>query len=439
MMRRRTRLVVTILFTAAFAFCAELPKHDELAAEVETLVLQLSADDAATRDSAGEALQKLAGNLPAQCDRVLELLPQPTPAMPPDFRTRLTTLRIAIDKQIAESAMRPSQLELDIDNVPLAEVFAKIEQLTGNKLIDYRQQFSQESKPITPTLKTSGTFWEVTDRLLDLTSLDIYPFANEPGLAIINREANASSRLKRACYAGPFRIEPLEVIASRKLREQQGDSLKLELDIAWEPRLAPIAISQPLAEVVAVSETGARLSALQPEQDVDLEVQPGSRSVQVTLPLLLPSRETIEIASLKGKLQVLAPGRQVELEFAKLDEVKKPITQQRGGVSVTLEKVFKNNAVWELHMRLKLDNAKDALASHRGWVFENRSYLIGEDGKPIDHAGFETLMQTQNEVGLAYFFELPESGVKGLKWKYHTPASILEFPVEYELKGIKLP
>ena len=106
------------------------------------------------------------------------------------------------------------------------------------------------------------------------------------------------------------------------------------------------------------------------------------------------------------------PGRQVKFRF---DDLAKAAgkSQRRGGVQVTLDDVRKNNAIWEVHMRLALDEDNGALQSHRGWVFQNLSYLVGKDGEPIDNAGFETTRQTPNEVGVAYLFDVPD-GIEGL-------------------------
>ena len=71
-------------------------------------------------------------------------------------------------------------------------------------------------------------------------------------------------------------------------------------------------------------------------------------------------------------------------------------------------------------------------------MFQNLSYLVDKDGKPIDNAGFETTRQTPNEVGVAYLFDLPD-GIEGLSWVYETPAAIVDLPVEYEIKDIELP
>jgi hypothetical protein len=105
---------------------------------------------------------------------------------------------------------------------------------------------------------------------------------------------------------------------------------------------------------------------------------------------------------------------------------------------VTVDDVRKNNAIWEVHMRMALDEDNHAMESHRGWALQNKSYLVSKEGEPIDNAGFETTRQTRNEVGVAYLFDVPE-GIEGLSWVYETPAAIVELPVEYEIKDIELP
>jgi hypothetical protein len=151
----------------------------------------------------------------------------------------------------------------------------------------------------------------------------------------------------------------------------------------------------------------------------------------------LPPRGDTKLASLKGRLRALVPGRQVKFQFGDLASAAGK-TQRRGGVQVTVDDVRKNNAIWEVHMRVALDEANSALESHRGWVFQNKSYMLDKAGDEIDNVGLETTRQSRNEVGVAYLFDLPV-GIDELTWVYETPAAIVELPVEYEIKDIELP
>ena len=78
----------------------------------------------------------------------------------------------------------------------------------------------------------------------------------------------------------------------------------------------------------------------------------------------------------------MIPGRIETFRFTKLAGAK-DVQQRIAGVTVTLEEVRKNNEAWEVRMLVRFDDAGDALASHRTWIFSNEAYLEGPDGKPI--------------------------------------------------------
>jgi hypothetical protein len=155
------------------------------------------------------------------------------------------------------------------------------------------------------------------------------------------------------------------------------------------------------------------------------------------LPFALPGREVSKIATFKGKLQALVPGQQAKFQFNDLAHANGK-SQTIGGVRVTIDTIQKNNEVWEVHMRLRLDEGNHALESHRSWALQNLSYVVDQDGARIENAGLETTFQNKNEVGVAYLFE-QANGLDGLTWVYETPAAIVEYPIEYEFKDIPLP
>ena len=186
------------------------------------------------------------------------------------------------------------------------------------------------------------------------------------------------------------------------------------------------------------TDEGSPLSVNSQQQTLNVEVQPGSHATEFTIPLNLPPRSATKIASFKSRMSALVPGRMVEFKF---DDLDKPAssTQSRGGVNVTLQGVRKNQDLWEVHMKIQVESAETGLESHRGWVFQNLTYLLNKQGELIDNAGFETTLQTQTEVGFAYFFELPDEEISDYTWVYRTPAAIVRMPVEFELKDIPLP
>lgn len=435
-----TLLFSLLLTMPATAQQAASPSDDDrgLERQVSRLVGQLNDDRGVVRDTAEQKLLELAGTTAADSDRFLKLLPEPSDDMPLAVRERLARIRQRVEERVAKGATGGTTITLAADKMPLAEVLAAIESQTGNKLKDNRDDNGEGNAvpPITIDLKNEP-FWPAVDQILDQAKLGVYNYGGDDALAIVPRGDDDGPRHGVAAYAGPFRLEILEVQAQRNSRQPANKSLKLQLEVAWEPRLRPIAISQPAGDIEATDSAGNPLVVSQPEAVLDVEVPTGTQAAEIVLPFALPPRSVTKIAKLRGKLKALVPGRQAKFRFGDLAQAAGKSDRQ-GGTQVTVDDVRKNNEIWEVHMRMKLDEDNRALESHRGWVFQNISYMEGKDGQRIENAGFETTRQTPNEVGIAYLFDLPD-GIDGLTWVYETPAAIVELPVEYEITDIELP
>jgi hypothetical protein len=431
-------LLFAVSTMAAEESTAPSEADQELGQQISRMVQQLNDDRAAERDAAEIKLLELAGTTTATTDKFLELLPEDNDQMPLAVRERLSRLRQQVEDRVAKAAVEGTTVTLSAKEMPLAEVFKELEKQTGNRMIDNREQNDDDSaqSDITIELKEEP-FWPALDQILDKASLGIYSYGGEDALSIVSRASDERPRHGAGNYTGPFRIEVMEVQSQRNLRQPERQSLKLQLEVAWEPRLRPIALSQPVADLHATTDTGQELTVSQPDAVLDVEVPQGTQAAEIVIPFTLPPREAKRITTLRGKLRALVPGRQVKFQFDDLANAAGK-SERRGGVQVTLDDVRKNNAIWEVHMRLALDEDNDALQSHRGWAFQNISYLVDKDGEQIDNAGLETTRETNNEVGVAYLFDLPD-GIEGLSWVYETPAAIVELPVEYEVKDIDLP
>jgi len=442
-MRRFSRplgaiLAAVSLLTARGTLGAEqqVPQPEQ----IQTLVRQLNDDESAVRDQAEHALLKLAPTHSfAQYDAFLALLPRPVENMPAEVRLRLTRIRREIETAGAKHALMASKLTLSAQTMKLGALLDEVHRQTGNRLSDYRQQFGQEATELRIALDAiDGPFWPGMDRILDRAELGLYTYSGQESLAVIQREQGAAPRAARASYAGPFRIEAVNVVSQRSLRlpDQQGGHV--EIEIAWEPRLHPIALSQPAASLKITADDGSQIQLGDQRSEFAVEVQPGSHATELNIPFVLPKRSVSKLASLRGELSALVPGRVVEFRFENLDQEKRAESEQ-GGVKVVIDRVHLNQQLWEVHMRLQVESDEAALQSHRGWVFQNLTYLLNKQGDVIDHAGFETTMQSEREIGLAYFFDLPDAEIGDYTWVYRTPAAIVRVPVKFELKDILLP
>lgn len=403
----------------------------DVAAQVRRLVLQLDDDSSAKRQAAEEELLKLG-------PRVLDVLPPVRTNTSAEVKVRLQRIRTALEKASAEAASLPSLVTLE-GTMPLTAALAAIEKQTGNKFADFRPRFNQQkTDPMVTVAWSKVTFWQALDDLLDQAELTVYNFGGEPGtLALIARDAAERKRSGRATYSGLFRFEGVRIQSMRDLRTPENDSLRYTLEVAWEPRLAPIVLQLSLAEIKAADGDGNPLTVADRRSQLEIPVESSIPATELIVPLELPRRTVQEIATLNGQIAALLPGRVESFEFSGL-EAAKTAEQQKAGAIVTLEPIRKNGEVYEVRVRLKFDKAANALESHRGWVLNNVAYMLDAKGQRLDHLGLEQTRQDVNEVGVAYLFDC-EDGLKGCKFVYKTPSMIIRLPVSYELKKIELP
>jgi hypothetical protein len=420
-----------LLVSSLLAGQAGTPVDEGLRTDVRRLVRQLDAAELAQREAAEADLLKRGA-------AILDLLPTPTDRTSAEVRQRLGRIRQKLQQQAADAAGRATTITLHADAMPLAKALAEFSRQSGNKIVDYRDSFGQPTPDVTVKVNfDKAPFWAALDQMLDQAGLTLYPFGEQPVVNVVAAtEKHPSPRAGRACYSGPFRFEPVRIVARRDPREDTG-SLVLSVETLWEPRLRLIGLTQRMGDIAATDEKGRPLAVA--DAEAQLEIPTGGRvpAVKIDLPFRLPSRDVHRIAKLKGKLQAMIPGKIETFRFGKLGEAKN-VEQRIAGVTVTLEKVEKNNDAWEVRMRVQFDDAGDALASHRTWVFNNEAYLEGPDGKAIAYDTYETTRQTKNEVGVAYVFST-EQPLDKLTFVYKTPGAIINNTFDYELKDIELP
>ncbi|HQU46779.1 MAG TPA: hypothetical protein PK867_28505 [Pirellulales bacterium] len=405
---------------------------DEFAETVRQLVRQLDAPQKARREEAEKDLVALG-------TKILDYLPENTDRMSAEAGQRLDRVREKLEKSEAESSIEPSAVTLSGEK-PLSEILKALEEQTHNKLVDLRSEFGQEVGD--PKLKVDfqqTPFWKALDDVLDQAELTIYPYTSENGgLGLMSRGESRLPRHGQAVYTGAFRIEGTEFVARRDLRDPMSHILSLTLEAAWEPRLQPIVIVQPASDLVAVDDNGQAIPVAASAGDMQFPIDADMKSVELPVQFQLPERNVRRIASLKGKLTAMLPGRVEAFRFANLDKNKRA-DRRKAGVTVSLESVRKNEAVWEVRVLLSFEKATGALESHlsTGWVTSNFAALEGPDNKTVPFAGLETTRETETEVGTAYYFDVPN--IKGYTFVYKTPTAIVSLPVAYELKDLDLP
>ena len=148
----------------------------------------------------------------------------------------------------------------------------------------------------------------------------------------------APPRSKRASYSGPFRFEPIDVLSQRNLRNPVGDSLKIRVEVSWEPRIAPINLQLKMSDIQAFDGEGSPLKLEERGANIEVPVEPEVMAKEIVLPMDLPPRSVKQIGRLTGTLTALTPGKIETFQFTDLEKAKR-VEKRVAGVTVTLEDV----------------------------------------------------------------------------------------------------
>jgi hypothetical protein len=274
------------------------------------------------------------------------------------------------------------------------------------------------------------------DSVLDQAQLSIYPYGQPGALQIVPRGPNDLPRTGRTTIRGPMRIEPVSVLARRELRSSSPPALQISLEVAWEPRLQPIAVKQRMADLKVRDSSGGSVAAEDPQAEKEAFPRLGSSALEMDIALAMPARPLKEISSLKGSLRAMVLGK---VETFKFENLLKGKQEKRiASATVALDEVRKNGDTWEVFVRLHYDDAGDALESHRNWALQNEAHLEDAHGKKIEPDSMETTLRSKNEIGVGYVFAMPDLP-KNLAFVYKTPGMVVTKDFPYEVRGIRMP
>lgn len=405
--------------------------QDDLKEKVTQLFKQLDDPSAEKRDAAEKALVELGPD-------ITPLLPRVTTRTSAEVKDRLLRISKSLDKAAAEAIIKPRLLTLN-DDISIKNLLEEIEKQTGNKVRDMRMDDSGEAADVTIKSKLAGVpFWQGLDQILDEAGLGIEGVATESGaLGLIARPEGQAKRFGKADYSGPFRFEAIELEAVRSLRAADMERLKLFVEATWEPRLRPVIIEHKLEDIVAKDEAGNVIPVDGADGDIAIDVEFDANLIELELPLKLPSRDVKKISSIKGKASIVLLGREANFEFANITKAKE-VKQTQAGVTVVLESVSKSDDVYEVNVRVELDDAQGTLESFRAGIFASEAYLMSPNLERIDNDGSEESREDENVFGRIYQFNL-EGDISKYKFVYKTPVTVIRAPVEFELKDIDLP
>ncbi len=403
----------------------------DLKTEVPRLVRQLDAADEDARVAAEKQLVKLGID-------VLSHLPRVDANTSAEVSQRLNRVRFALERIAANATADASRLTLK-GTYGFSDLLVEIEKQTGNRIVDFRDRFGESQNDVQLDLDIDDKpFWEAFDSILDQAGLTVYTFVGQTRTLGVVARGNEGDRLNAGSYAGPFRIAATYLEAKRNLRNVDDQSLWIRLELLWEPRTVPILVRHAYGDLEIVGDDGNPIAAASVQGALELPVQSTVAGIEdLEMPFELPGRDVKKIAQLSGRFTAMIPGREETFEFDELENARNEVLQ-RGGLTVTLDRVRKNGILYEFRIRLRFQDADDSLQSHLDWASNNEVYLVAPDGTRIDNPNFEKYLEREDEVGYAYLFPT-EGDLTGHRLVYKSPAAIINLPIDYELTDIPLP
>ena len=362
----------------------------------------------------------------------LAYLPKKDAAVSLEKTERLGRVRSALEAKRTKAAVDTKSTRIKLNKVTnLGDALAAISRASG---IEFEHD-ADVSMPVNP-VDAPLAFWHALDIVLDQTNLDVNFYGGDSEtLRLDVRAAKRPSRVDSAAYVGVYRLEASSVASRRNLRQSGLNGLDVGIEISWEPRLTPIGLTIPYAQISGKLDDGAVLKPQQLTGNRDVATNPAIAFSEIYLPLQLPAGQPSEISSLSGVINALLPGEKKDFELPLANpNAKKKID----AMTVQVESIRRDGPLHEIRVAVDLDKAGRALESHRHWIFDNDVSVKRKDGSAAIQLGFEVYRQTESGVGVGYLFDLGDD-VGESTLVYRSPTSVIPNEVPFVIQDIPLP
>ena len=289
---------------------------DDKVEHVAALVRNLGHDDYRIRALADERLAKLGGEAKEQLTKA-EADPDP------EVRLRARELLKQIKIKELWQAGRFEHIEA---GRPASQMLTAIASQTGNHLLMGDQYGNFEDKPLA-TNPGSVEYWPALDEICRRTGnkLRQHYDTREPALVVTAGEHGKYP----IAYAGPIRAQITsakraysEEIDFETAKSDRMHTFQLNLQMMWEDRFRLIAYRSQPELVVARTNAGTEIAAVQPGTTGWNVAGGGTRQLTMTLKLHPPATAASKLDTLTLKWGVIAVGDVATLTIADLENRK---------------------------------------------------------------------------------------------------------------------
>ena len=345
------------------------------------------------------------------------------------------------DRPEAKAILPPKTVTL-IEALPLSKTLASFSRQTG---VPVGSQLEGD-----PTLKLSlkkTPFWEALDAIAARAGGRVNAYAGDGRLEIATDLRQDKTVKLPVSYGGLGRVSPRRPVAFRDF-ETGAHGYTATLDVAWEPTFLALYL-QTSPQGLQMLDAAGTPQKLPAEQSVSAPVH-GRLALPVDLHLPALDRSAKTIGLLRGTFLLRGPSKMLTFSFGNLADLansKQQSVKTLGGTSVTVSDVKLRKDRWFVRVSIKLPPGGPKFDSSQAWAVNNAIYLLHRDGKtrlapPEGNYALETAGNSSRAV-LTYDFEDTPARKRGraADWTlvYRAPASLVEVPIPFEFKNVRLP
>lgn len=365
---------------------------------------------------------------------VLQVLQSPPRGLSRQTELALLKLKNDLEKKANTQRIEPTRMTLQ-GSFTIAEALSEIEKQTqipvhvsetaAKKLAGQSHKLELNQVP----------FWQGIDRVLHAFELELALDA-EAGYQVIPGGSGVRWDVP-VVYNGPLRIVPVSHISSFAFGNATGIPDRMRIGVQWEPTLTPFELDIDHARIEAVDESGNRYrSPTSTAQKISINRRATGTTIDVRFQHI-PRKQSL-IKTLTGQFTLMAAVGRRPFRF----DLAGRRTLRQADMTVSVPDVKFGERRATVRMEFVLNRAGDALASHHGWMFNNRAYLeVGETNARILPKKMVTTLQEKDKMGFEFQFELNDelpNGPKGYHFIYESPTSVREIPVRFEFRDIEL-
>jgi hypothetical protein len=320
---------------------------------------------------------------------------------------------------------------------PLSKVLAELTRQTGIRVEDRRGEPDGEIQ----VELNAMPFWQALDRIAAAAQarVDLYPRDGRITLA----KRPPSYETPPLYYDGPFRCVLKGMTGSRDY-ETGAHGYRASLEVAWEPDLLPLLLETRPQNTILRDDKNQTIPV--PDQGSSQASVDGRSVLLFDVPLPALPRSVQRIGLFQGQLSVVVPTKMLTFTFDSLDrlarEKDKGVLSQEG-VVCKISRVVLADDRWTVQVTLEYPPGGKTFDSYQSWVVNNEMVLEPVNGgKPFPSTSYVLESSTSRRAVVSYHFLDKDKQVRDRpeQWKvrYRTPAALVETPVRFVFRDVRL-